>query len=463
MTMRLIRSLSGRLLLMTLLTVMLLEVVIFAPSVARFRLDHLQERLRMAQLASLAILATPEGMLDPALEAELLARAGADSIVLRRDGARRLALSAPGQPMIDATFDLRDAHAATLIADALRCLFVTEARHVRVIGRPDPGDGDEIEITMSEAPLKGAIRAYGWRILLLSLAISVGTAALLYVLLQYLLVRPMGRIVRNMADFRDNPEDATRVIRPSSPVTELAVAELALADMQHQLREALRQKARLASLGEAVAKISHDLRNMLATAQLMADRLENSADPAVARIAPKLVHSLDRAVTLCQSTLRFGAAKEAPPEPRRVALAALAHEVCEGVFPDMDQPSAARFENRAPQDMIVTADPDHLYRVLSNLMRNARQAIEASGRAGLVALEARAADDTVEIDIVDDGPGMPTRAQENLFQAFRGGASKAGSGLGLAIAHELAAAQGGRLELVASTTAGTRFRLILPQ
>ena len=461
--MTLARSLSGRLLLMTLLTVMVLEVVIFAPSVARFRLDHLEDRLRMAQLAALALMATPEGMLDAALEAELLARAGADSIVLRGGGARRLALSAPDQPTIEATFDLRDAATLTLIGDALRCLFATEARHVRVIGAPYPDGGDEIEITMNEAPLKAAIRAYGGRILLLSLGISVGTAALLYVLLQCLLVRPMGRIVRNMAAFRDNPEDATRVIRPSSSVTELAVAELALADMQHQMREALRQKARLAALGEAVAKISHDLRNMLATTQLMADRLESSADPAVSRIAPKLIHSLDRAVTLCQSTLRFGAAKEAPPEPRRVALTALAHEVCEGVFPDMDQPSAARFENRADKKMVITADPDHLYRILSNLMRNARQAIEASGRSGVVAMEARATAEGVEIDVVDDGPGLPAKAQENLFQAFRGGASKAGSGLGLAIAHELAAAQGGRLALVSSTTQGTRFRLTLPQ
>ena len=90
--------------------------------------------------------------------------------------------------------------------------------------------------------------------------------------------------------------------------------------MQTQLTQALRQKERLAQLGRAVAKISHDLRNILTTAQLFADRLEGSADPAVARSAPKLVNSISRAVNLCESTLAFGKAEEAPPRLTRFAL-----------------------------------------------------------------------------------------------------------------------------------------------
>ena len=61
--------------------------------------------------------------------------------------------------------------------------------------------------------------------------------------------------------------------------------------MQIELTAALKQKERLAQLGSAVAKISHDLRNILSSAQLFTDRIEASQDPTVARLAPKLVRS----------------------------------------------------------------------------------------------------------------------------------------------------------------------------
>jgi signal transduction histidine kinase len=454
-------TLSGRLLSVTIATVMVLEVLIFTPSVARFREALLMERLRMAELASLAILATPEGALAPGLEAELLARAGATSIALRRDGARGLVLNAQMPPPVAETYDLRDAAFVRLIVDAFRCLGPGADRHVRVIGRLDPASPDEVEITMDEAPVKAAVRAFGLRILALSLVISMVTAALIYWLVRRLLVRPMARLVGNMAAFREDPEDAARVIAPSSDIAELAEAERTLAAMQTELREALRSRARLAALGEAVAKISHDLRNMLGAAQLLADRLGASRDPAIARIGPKLLNSLNRAVALCESTLRYGAAKEAPPEPRRVMLARLVDEVFDAVFPDVETCSV-RHDNRAPAELVVTADPDHLYRILSNLARNARQAIEATGRGGLVAVEARVAEGSVEIDVIDDGPGLPTKALENLFQPFRGGARREGAGLGLAIAQELARLQGGRVALVSSTTLGTVFRVTTP-
>ena len=112
-------------------------------------------------------------------------------------------------------------------------------------------------------------------------------------------------------------------------VTELREAEDALQSMQTQLTGALRQKERLAQLGGAVAKISHDLRNILTTAQLFADRIEGSADPMVSRAAPKLVSSISRAVSLCESTLAFGKAEEAAPLLRPVNLGELAEEVAE--------------------------------------------------------------------------------------------------------------------------------------
>jgi signal transduction histidine kinase len=457
-------SLSGRLLLLTVVTVMVMEALILVPSVARFRVDWLEERLRSAQLASLAILATPEGMLDGALEDELLERAGAASIVLRRGGARALVLSAVIPKPIDATYDLRDASSIALLIDGLRTVFAPGERHIRVIGRPDGGgaDADEVEITMDEAPMREALVDYGRRILFISLAISATTAALIYLLVQRLLVAPIERIVENMTEFREDPEDLTRVMRPASKVREIAAAETALADMQTQVREALRERSRLAALGEAVAKISHDLRNILASAQLAADRIEHSRDPFVRTIGPKLIGAIDRAIRLCEGTLNYGRAEEAPPEPRRIALAALVGEVAEAVFPDPQDGGPVAFENRTPSDLVIEADPEQLFRVMTNLVRNARQAIESAARPGAVTVTARKSERSVEIDVEDDGPGLPTKALDHLFKPFKGAARKGGTGLGLAIAHELVKLQGGRLDLVRSTTQGTQFRITLP-
>ncbi|MGF1659291.1 MAG: HAMP domain-containing sensor histidine kinase [Rubrimonas sp.] len=455
------RSLSGRLLLVTLATGLAMSTLILAPAMAVYRQDVLTERLRLAQLASLAILATPEGMLDDRLERELLRRAGAASVVLRRDGARALVLSAVTPREVDATYDLRAPGWAALLTDAARLAVDPTPRHVRVIGRPYRDGVDEVEITMDEAPMRAAMLEQGGRLLIAALAISLTTAALLYLLVQRLLVTPMRRLTRNMARFRDAPEDPSRIVRPSSRVAEIAVAEQALAQMQTDVLQSLRERARLAALGAAVAKISHDLRNILSSALLSADRMEASRDPALSRAAAKLVSALDRAVKLCESTLRYGRAEEAPPEPRAVSLRALIDEVIEQVSPDGAPPMV----NATPPDLFAAADPDHLHRILANLARNAREALLGAERGGAVRFVARAAperDGLVEIDVEDDGPGLPVQAVENLFQPFRGGARKGGFGLGLPIAQELAQMQGGTLALIRSTSEGTCFRLTLP-
>jgi signal transduction histidine kinase len=455
-------SLSRRLLMLNVVVVAAMVALIFTPTAAQFRLDFLQERLRMAQIASLAILATPEGALDAVLEGELLARSGAASIVLRRDGARALVLSAVVPEPIDATFDLRAPRPGALVYDALTALAAPPDRHIRVIGLPDPASTDEVEITMDEAPLRAALVAFGQRILLLSFLISLATATMIYALVRRLLVRPIETMVDNMAAFRDDPEDLARVMRPSSRVAEIAKAEVQLAEMQTQVRDSLRERARLAALGEAVAKISHDLRNILSSAQLMADSIEGSRDPMVARIGPKLIGSLDRAIKLCDSTLRYGRAEEAAPVPRRIVLRTLTDEAFDAVFPDRAHPSGLTILNDTPPELVIEADPDQMFRVLVNLLRNARQAIEQSTGRGRIEVVARRGFRGVEIDLRDSGPGLPSKALENLFQPFKGGARKGGSGLGLAIAQELIGLQGGRLELVATTTEGTVFRIALP-
>ena len=455
-----LNSLSGRFLILTTVFVMLAEVLIFVPSVARFREDYLLLRLERAQIASLALLA--DDMLDADLEQELLTNAGVFNVVLRRDEVRQLALSSPIPAPIYATYDMRDPTAMTLIGDAMGVLWDPENRIIRVMGRPVQDGGLLIEVTIETGPLRSAMVDYGMNILFLSAVISIVTAALLFFAVRVLLVRPIKGVVSHMQNYASAPEDARRIITPSASITELREAETALQSMQTQLTGALKQKERLAQLGSAVAKVSHDLRNILTTTQLFVDRIEGSEDPLVKRMAPKLVGSISRAVNLCETTLAFGRVEEPPPALSRVPLATIVSDVIDGERLAAGEHDLS-FAEDVPAGMTVRADGEQLYRVLLNLVRNARLAIVSTGKPGEICLRAQEDDEAWWIHVSDTGPGLPPKAREHLFQPFQGGVAKGGSGLGLAIAQELVRGHGGRLDLVRSDEHGTEFAIQLPK
>jgi signal transduction histidine kinase len=466
--MPLFSGLSGRLLILTILVVMLVEVAIFVPSVARFRADYLTERVVRAQIASLSVLTAPDGMASVEMQRQLLEMTEALNIVLKRQGTRTLILSSDNVPEVSSTFDLRGMGATEMIVDALKRMVTGSGINViRVIGAPTGIDAKAIEITLDSAPLKAAMIDYGWRILRLSLIISIITAVMIFVTVRRFVVSPLMGVIKNVKAFQENPEDPARIIKPSSRLGEVADAEQALAEMQGDVLTALRERSRLASLGEALAKISHDLRNMLSTVHLLADRLEVSRDPLVSRTLPKLIASLDRAINLCQRTLDYGRAEETAPELRQVRLRALLDECAEALGLDVGVDSnpgsgAVRCRVDIPERYTVQADRDQLYRIFANLMRNATEAIVASGGLGEINIGVGETGGQQEIRVCDTGPGMPARALENLFKPFRGGMRRGGAGLGLAIAEELVRAHGGELELIASTTEGTEFAVRLP-
>lgn len=455
-----LNTLSGRFLILTTIFVMLAEVLIFVPSIARFREDYLLSRLERAQIASLALLA--DDMLSTALEAELLQNAEVFNVVLRRDEMRQLMLSSPMPEPISATFDLRDAGAVTLISDALSRLFTPQNQIIRVIGAPVRKAGLLIEVTMETAPLRTAMIDYGLRILLLSAVISIFTAVLLFAAVQRFLVRPIKGVVGYMQRYAAAPEDARGIIQPSAGVVELREAEEALQQLQIELTQALKQKERLAQLGSAVAKISHDLRNILTSAQLFTDRIETSEDPLVSRLAPKLVNSITRAVSLCESTLAFGRAEEPAPTLTMFPLIEVVQDVIDSEQL-ADQNDSVTLLSDVPPHLSLRSDPEQLFRVLLNLVRNARQAIAATGKPGTITVSAHEDDEAWWIVVRDTGPGLPPRAQEHLFTAFQGVARKGGSGLGLAISAELVRGHGGTLELKQTSPQGTCFEICLPK
>jgi signal transduction histidine kinase len=427
--------------------------------------------LTAAKLAALAAEAVPGGVVPASLRMELLVTAQVRAVAWKRDNERRLVLPADTAQTIDASYDFRAsargpgmanelAMRLRLIWQAMAVFFTKQGQIIRVIGEPGMGGGDFIEIVLPQAPLKAAMIGYGLNVLGLSVIISMITAALVYFALNGLLVQPMMRLTRNMLHFSRNPEDASRIILPSARQDEIGTAERELAHMQMELTQTLQQKNRLAALGLAVSKINHDLRNMLANAQLISDRLVSLSDPAVQRFAPKLIASLDRAINLCNSTLRFGRAEEAAPRRELIGLRALVEEVGDGL--GLPREGMIDWSVEIDAALRIDADHDQLFRVVSNLCRNALQAIEqGESVGGLITVTAQRHEQRVTMQVSDNGPGVPEKARAHLFQAFQGSARKGGTGLGLAVAQELIAAHGGLIRLRKSAT-GATFEIEIP-
>jgi signal transduction histidine kinase len=456
-------GLSGKLLVLTILFVMIAEVLIYVPSVANYRVNWLKDHLEVAKTAALVLEAAPNGMVPDPLAKRILDSIGARAVAMKI-GERHLMLqpSDVSLPPVDDVFDMRNINTFTAVVDAFKTMLSNKYIVMRVVGDAPMG-GEYIDLVMNEQPLRKAMLRYSVDILLISLLISCITAALVYLALHYMFVRPMRRVTANMVAFRADPENTDRVIAPSTRLDEIGTAERELATMQTELASMLHQKSRLAGLGLAVSKINHDLRNLLASAQLFSDRLAKIPDPGVQRFAPKLMHALERAIAYCQSTLSYGRLQEPPPERRQILLEPLIEEVHETLGLGANGP--IRWISAVERGLIVEADYDQLFRILLNLSRNAVQAMESRetrdpGR-DQIRITGRREGAVVVIEVSDTGPGFSGKARAHLFEAFQGSTRAGGTGLGLAIAAELIRAHGGEIRLVEGTI-GATLRLTIP-
>lgn len=455
-------GLSGRLMLLSVLFVLIAEVLIYVPSVANFRNTWLNDRLAQGRAAALVLERAPPDSLSRDLTDELLKGMDATMIALRIEQSRRLLAVVDMLPEIEMEIDLRDRKIIESILTSFDILLFGSMRTMRIVG-PAPGGGDFVELIINERRLRTAMLDYSWSIILVSLVISGVVAALLYLVLNAQIVRPVKSLAEALARFRDQPENVQTLVVPSNRADELGELERSIADMQKGLRQQLRQREHLANLGLAVAKINHDLRNMLATAQLMADRLAATADPNVQRFMPKMLETLDRAIAFCQATLVYGKGQEQTPDLRPVALLMLVNDVGDQLM--LAPQTVPALEVDIPHGLRVNADAGHLQRVLTNLLRNARSALEnlPARHPKVIRITARAEEGKVLMDVIDSGPGIPLRIRGTLFQAFSGGGQRGSTGLGLTIALELLRGMGGDMKLIETPVGeGAHFRLTLP-
>jgi len=439
-------------------------VVVYLPTIANYRASWLDDRLRIGVVAARVLDAVPDVMALPRnLTDRLLASAGADAIVYRREGQSQLIERADAvTPTVAVTADMRQRDYVTLIMGALDTLFSGGGtRTLRIVGE---GDSSEslVELLMPERPLRRDMLEFSRNIVLVSLLVATFTALALYLVVSRLFIFPVRRLTANMLAYRQAPENASLIIVPSTRRDEIGIMERELAAMETDIFSMLRQRRHLADLGLAVAKINHDLRNTLTSAQLLSDQVATLDDPKVQRLAPRLVTTLDRAIGFAQSVLDYGRESAAPPVPAPIDLRNLIEDAAFDAR--LVGHPTINFVNGAPEGLRINVDGGQFARVFLNLLKNAREALEAAG-AAIPAPEVKVLveenDESVTVSVIDNGPGLPPRARDNLFIAFEGSARAGGTGLGLAIARELTEAHGGRLIFVDGPQ-GTRFDVILP-
>jgi signal transduction histidine kinase len=315
----------------------------------------------------------------------------------------------------------------------------------------------QIEIIIREHVLVTRLRGFVVRAVVYSIIVALLTGGLVYAALERLLVKPMRIMTANIVAFRRDPEYARLsglkwLSRKGDDEISSAARELVV--MQEELRTALWRNAQLAALGTSIAKISHDLRNILSSALLAAGRFQAHDDPEINQASSSLIASIERAVELVTQIMDSAGGRPPPVSRSPVVLRDLVDEVADFI---RQGETGMVIENQVPRTLVLPLDRNQIYRVVANLLRNAAEA-QASRAVVTAEMEVGA----TQLVIADNGPGLPRKALAGLFKPFAGSGRAGGTGLGLAIARDLVRAHGGELLLRKTGPAGTEFVLSLP-
>ncbi len=281
------RGLSTKLLLLTIAFVLFAEIVIFVPSIANFRLRWLEERLMAAAAVSSLLVEVDPKDLTRVAQDNVLMSIGAKAIAVRDGNVSRLLTIAEMPAEVDEHVDVSNTGMLEATSSALDTLIFGGNRMLRVYGEPSES-GKEFEVIMPDYRLRNAMLKYSRNVAIISLLLSLFTAALVYAAIDRIMIRPIRAMTQSMLSFSQAPDDPARLIQTGARTDEIGVAERELAEMQGRLQKMLGEQKHLADLGLAVSKINHDMRNTLASAQLLSDRLSQVKDPAVQAFAPKL-------------------------------------------------------------------------------------------------------------------------------------------------------------------------------
>ena len=459
------RRLSGKLLLMTIGFVMLAELVIFIPSATTFRQDWLNDRAQQAGLLAQALTGVPDYEASEILSDQFMRDTDVIMMSAKRDGMSEFMLGQPPEGEGVEVIDLREERRLPLFRDAFKAFFGSSEGSLRVLAMSPVEGQDALELIIPKKKLQWAMRDYAKRIAVLSLAIALITGLLIYLSMLFMIIRPIEKLAAGLADFREDPEKRRSNLPPSGRKDEIGQLQREFYDMKQGVRASFKQRERLATLGMAVAKINHDLRNVLASASLVSERLAEDKEERIAKMGGRLTRTIDRGIKLTSEVLNFSLSGQDEADLEVVRISLLVGEAAGDTLGSYG--SGRRritFTNKIPSEMIVTADKDHTYRIFHNLFRNAAQAmakIADDDAARNLTVEAIPAGDHISILVKDTGPGLPDKAKNNLFKAFASASGHGSTGLGLTISQDLAWEQGGDIILESTSENGTVFAVCL--
>ena len=276
---------------------------------------------------------------------------------------------------------------------------------------------------------------------------------------QRYMLTAMNRIRTGLLDvtdrsYRADPEQSRATGRA---VNRLLDVELAIMlDSYHEyLSERIRGSERLATIGQLVATIGHELRNPLGIIEssLFLVRQRTSKLGIEDAQVEKHYEKIQKQVLVCSKTIGnlLDLARDRPPRRRRELLRPLLERIAD------EAGTPIELSVDAPDDVFVDVDPEELALVVSNLLSNAADAMGGEGKVEVSGQRNRGG---TEITIRDHGPGIPPEIGDRVFDALFTTKAR-GTGLGLALCRRIVYSHGGELELVPSTE-GACFRLWLP-
>jgi signal transduction histidine kinase len=344
------------------------------------------------------------------------------------------------------------------------------AQHAKSLSRPFDIDGNEVadyswQVLVNTSSVVEAKRDIEQTAILLACI-----SALLALILGFSLARGLARPLEELADAADKVASGARDLRIAdrgghSELSQLIRAFNRMTDDLAANEDRLRETERLAAWRDIARQVAHEVKNPLSPIQLniqYLQRLRIKDEARFARefdeLAPPILDAVAQIRNNIGTFSQF--ARPAPLRPRTCCLAQLVDTVLALHRESVPEVELLRV---GQDDLSVTVDPDKIHQVLTNLVKNAIEAIEGKNpEPGKVQVTLTTEGEWVDMSVHDTGPGIPPEIESALFTPYQT-TKAAGTGLGLAIVRRLIQEHGGTINARTSPLGGAEFHIRIPR